>query len=454
MDHSIERIAAFVTALRYEDLTPQAVVACRLRVTDSLGCALGAWQSEPATIARELAERATVRQGACVIGSAQQTLPELAAFANGVMIRYLDGNDTFPGGGGHPSDVIAPMLAVAQHARADGCHLLAAITVAYEVYQAFFRGGIMREKGLDHVFYTAVAAAAGSAKLLGLGAQRTRQALVLAITPNIALHATRRGDLSMWKGVAAPNAARNGVFAALLAQRGMTGPEHAVEGSHGLRELLGTFDLPALPSAGGPYAVQNSNLKYFLSEYHSQSPIAHALELSREVECDDIAKITIHTYWFAWSEIGSEPEKWHPTTRESADHSLPFIVAAVFRERSFSDAIFGEDRLRDPAIHAMAEKVEVREEPAFTRDFPGRIRCRVDVTLKDGRTLTRESEYPRGHVKNPMTENEVSEKFRTLAARVLTPVAVDSVLGCLARIDTWPTVDGLFEALRISAVAR
>lgn len=128
-----------------------------------------------------------------MLGTARRTLPELAAFANGVMIRYLDGNDTFPGGGGHPSDVMAAVLAAAQEAKADGRATITAIVAAYEVYAALFRAVNMRERGLDHVFYTAVAGAAGACNVMGLDAARTAQAIALAVTPNLALEATRRG---------------------------------------------------------------------------------------------------------------------------------------------------------------------------------------------------------------------------------------------------------------------
>ena len=360
MDATIERIAAYATALGFEALPPKAVHETKRRLIDALGCGLGGYDDEPCRIARSIAARVTADRGARILGTVHRTLPELAAFANGVMVRYLDGNDTLPGGGGHPSDVIAPMLAVAETTRADGRALLTAIALAYEVYYAFFRGACMRDRGMDHVLYTAVATAVGAAKLLGLDAVRLGQAVSLAVTPNIALHATRRGDLSMWKGVAAGNAARNGIFAALLAAEGMTGPANAIEGSHGLRELVGTFALGELTPPGGEFKVTQSNLKFFLSEYHSQAPITAALELSRQVKAEDIDSITIHTYWFAWHEIGSEPEKWHPTTRESADHSLPFIVSAVFIDGAFSDRIFSEERIRDPRIHALADKVSVK----------------------------------------------------------------------------------------------
>ncbi|MCC6531195.1 MAG: MmgE/PrpD family protein [Burkholderiales bacterium] len=435
MDATIERIAAYAAGFQFDGLTAKAVHETKRRLIDALGCGLGGYDDAPCRIARKLAARGTCDGGARILGGAQRTLPELAAFANGVMIRYLDGNDTLPGGGGHPSDVIAPMLAVAEAARAGGKALVAAIALAYEVYYAFFRSVCMRDHGMDHVLYTAVASALGAGKLLGLDDRRLAHAVALAVTPNIALHATRRGDLSMWKGVAAGNAARNGVFAALLAAEGMTGPANAIEGSHGLRELVGSFELAALTPAQGEFRVTQSNLKFFLSEYHSQSPITAALQLSRELRAEDIAAITVYTYWFAWHEIGSEPEKWHPTTRESADHSLPFILAAVLIDGAFSDAVFSAARLRDRAVHALADKVAVKEDPELTRRFQVCVPCRLEVRLRNGETRTAEIEYPRGHYQNPMTDAEVESKFTTLARRFLPEERIAPALKVLWSIE-------------------
>jgi 2-methylcitrate dehydratase len=435
MDATIERIAAYADVIEFAALTSKAIHEVKRRMIDALGCGLGGYDDRPCQIARKLAARLSCEGGARILGTSQRTLPELATFANGVMIRYLDGNDTLPGGGGHPSDVIAPMLATAEATRSDGKALITAIALAYEIYYAFFRGACMRDRGMDHVLYTAVASAVGAGKLLGLDAAKLGQAVALAVTPNIALHATRRGDLSMWKGVAAGNAARNGVFAALLAAEGMTGPENAIEGSHGLRELVGSFQLGALAPAQGDYKVCHSNLKFFLSEYHSQAPITAALQLSREIRAEDIDAITIYTYWFAWHEIGSEPEKWHPTTRESADHSLPFILAAVLIDGEFSDAVFSEARIADQRVHALADKVSVKEDPEFTRRFSASIPCRLEVRLRNGEVRKAEVEYPRGHYKNPMTDEEVESKFKVLAGRFLPADRIAAALEVLWKID-------------------
>lgn len=448
MDASISRIADYASTLEYESLPAEVVHECKRRLVDTVGCALGAFDDEPSRIARLLASRVEVPGGARVFGTGQRALPELATFANGVMARYLDGNDVFPGGG-HPSDVIPAVLAAVDVACADGHAAITAIVLAYEIYGHLFRAASMRDRGLDHVFYTAVASAVGAARVLGLDRTRTAQAVALAVTPNIALHATRRGDLSMWKGVAAGNAARNGVFATLLAARGMTGPDKAIDGAHGLRELLGSFELSEFGGDGRPFQLPRSDLKYFLTEFHSQSPITAAIELRRQVAVEDIEAVTVHTYWFAWSEIGSEPEKWHPTSRESADHSLPYILAAVLIDGQFSDDIFSDARICDHRTHELADRIAINEDKEYTREFPAKLPCRIEIRTKSGKELVARVDYPRGHGGNPMTDEEVSDKFRMLAGRQLNKGQAERALEVMWAFDTASSLDGLFESVQI-----
>jgi len=450
MDSTVDRIVDLAMGLEGGDLPASVVHDCKRRVIDTLGCGLGAFDETPVRIARTLATRAAPeRGGARILGTSQRALPELAAFANGVACRFLDGNDTYPGGGGHPSDVIAPVLAVADAAGKDGPTAIAGIVLAYEVYSNLFLSVCMRDRGLDHVFYTAVGSAVGAGKVLGLDRKQMREAVALAVTPNLALEATRRGALSMWKGAAAGNAVRNGVFAALLAAEGMTGPERPFDGGHGLRELVGDFAKIPFAGADRPWAITRANLKSFLSEYHSQAPITAALELHAQVQADDIESIVIHTYWFTWSEIGSEPEKWHPTTRETADHSLPWIVAAVLIDGRFSDAVFSEERLRDPRVHALSDRISVREDPEFTKRFPGAIPCRMEIRLRSGAVRTASVEYPRGHVGNPMTDDEVCVKFRELAGRRLPAQRLDPALEALWQLDRASHAGAVLEALQV-----
>ena len=448
MDNFVKQIADHAGSARWDSLPAPVVRECKRRIIDTLGCAIAAFDAEPSRIARALAMRVSAREGARILGTNHRTLPEFATFANGVMARYLDGNDAYPGGGGHPSDVIAPMLALADTFGCGGLATTGAIALGYDVHYALFHALRVFDKGLDHPFYTAVATAAAAAKLLALNETQTINAISLAITPNLALGATRRGRLSMWKGCASGNAARNGVFAALLARAGMTGPERPVEGSLGLGDLVGSRGL-SLAGADQPFRILQADMKYFVTEFHSIAPIMMAMRLAAGHPIDDIEAIEIATYKFAYEEIGSGPEKWRPTTRETADHSMPYIVAAVLVNGGFSDAIFDPARFNDDAILRLADKINIREDPELTRQLPHRFPCRMDMHVTGGRVKSAAMKYPRGHHDDPMSDEEVNAKFRQLALRKLPPERVERALDSIWAIDASPSAGEILDLFRI-----
>ena len=239
----------------------------------------------------------------------------------------------------------------------------------------------------------------------------------------------------MWKGCAGGNAARNGVFAATLAAAGMTAPDHPIDGKHGLWHMAGEFELAAFPSPGGSYKIVEASMKYYLSEFHSLSPITAALAIRPEITLEDIAAITVHSYAFAIAEIADSPEKWHPTTRESADHSLPFIVAAVLVYGRFGDDIFDDACLHDPAVKRLLPLIEAKEDPQFTQAFPNELPCRLEIRLKSGEVKTQVIRYPRGHFRNAMTDDEVNQKFLELAERLLPTEQARSALALLWKME-------------------
>jgi 2-methylcitrate dehydratase len=332
-----EQFAHYAVGLRYDDLTPEAIHEAKRRLLDSFGCAMGAMSSEPATIARKLASTATSGDyPATVIGTAHQSTPELAAFANGVLFRYLDYNDTYlslePA---HPSDNLAAVLAVAEPVGASGRDIITATVLAYEIQCRLCDAASIRARGWDHVTYGSFSTSLATGKLLGLSEEELVHAQGLAGVPNNAMRQTRVGMLSNWKGCAFANASRNGVFAALLARLGMTGPAPVFEGEMGFFNQVSrqAFDVPTLGSGHGPngnrapYMINQTYIKFWPAEYHSQSAIDAALQLRDKVgDWRGIQSITIETFNAAVEIIGGEPEKWRPTTRETADHSLPYCV--------------------------------------------------------------------------------------------------------------------------------
>jgi 2-methylcitrate dehydratase len=388
MDHSTRSIAEFTARLDFGDLPAEVVHDCKRRIIDTIGCAIAAFDEEPVRIARAVAQRAEVAGGATVIGTAHRTLPELAAFANAVASRFIEGNDTYPGGGGHPSDCLLPILAIAQASNADAKTAITAIVLAYEAHRYLFKAFPMRKHALDYVLYNAVSSAVGAAKVLGLATEQIGNAIALAAVPNLGTDISRRGHLTMWKGCAAANAARNGVFAAIMAKEGMAAPPTPFE--DGLTVIIGAEEICPFPVDPSAFSLLRADYKYFLSEFHAQGPAFLALELLPQIKLAEIEKIEVFTYHFAWFEIGSGAEKWKPTTRETADHSMPYVVAAVLIDGSYTDAIFAQERLKDARTLDLMKKVTIAEDGEFNQRYPASLPCRMTITLKNGDQKTAE----------------------------------------------------------------
>ena len=308
------------------------------------------------------------------------------------------------------------MLAVGETAGAGGRDLITAAVLAYEVQCRLCDAASLRAHGWDHVSYGAISSAVAACKLLGLEPARAVHAIGMAGVANVALRQTRAGELSMWKGCAFANAARNGVFAALLAAEGMTGPAPIFEGELGIMKLLtGPFKLAPLGGDGRPFMITQTYIKFWPAEYHSQSAIDAALHLRKEIgDPQAIKAVDIHTFDAAVDIIGKDPEKWRPRTRETADHSLPYCTAVALVDGAVTLAQFDPQRFSDPALMDLVSRVRVHRDAKLSARYPNSIPNRVAVTLADGRRLSREVEFPRGHAHNPMTDGEVEEKFRSL----------------------------------------
>ena len=437
MDTTTAALARYVTSLRYETLPPSAVHDAKRHLIDSLGCAMGGYRSEPATIARRVAPAFTGPGSARLLGEGRSTTQEAAAFANSAMIRFLDANDTYIStGSGHPSDMLGALVAAADAQAASGRDLLLATVAGYEVFGALADRVSLRDRGWDQGVFVAPASAAGAGLLLGLSTEQMADALAIAATANVATRQTRAGELAMWKGCATAAASKAGLFAAHLAKEGMTGPTAAFEGRHGLWEqVTGPFEIGPLGAPGRLFAVERTNFKYFAAEYHAQAPLAIALALRDAVPVEEIEAIDVQIYAMAHSEIGSEPAKWDPRTRETADHSLPYMLAVALRDGRITPASFEPARYLDPGLRPLMNRIRVSENPEFTDRFPGELVSEIRVVTRSGQRLTERADYPKGHASNPMTDADIETKFRDLSADVLSRHQVDAALQALWRLD-------------------
>jgi 2-methylcitrate dehydratase len=412
-----DRLAEYAGQLRFEDLPQPVVHEAKRRFIDSFATAVGAMDADAYAIARRCALRVKGDPSATLLGGGSSSA-EWATFVNGLLIRYLDYNDTYlslePA---HPSDNLAPVLAVGETTpKATGPDLITAAVLAYEIQCRLCDAASLRKHGWDHVTYGAISSAVAAAKLLRLDRQRTSHAIGLAGVCNIAMRQTRAGELSMWKGCAFANAARNGVFAALLASEGLTGPAPIFEGELGVMKLLtGPFEVAPMGSRERPFMISRTYIKFWPAEYHSQSAIDAALQLRPQVrDVSKIASIDIDTFDAAVDIIGKDPEKWRPKTRETADHSLPYCTAVALLDGEVTHEQFNDQHLKDPTLLGLVARIRVNRNAELSTRYPRGIPNRLIITLNDGSKLVREVEFPRGHAENPMTDAEVEHKFRSM----------------------------------------
>jgi 2-methylcitrate dehydratase len=445
MDTVEEKLVRFVDSFTFTDIEPQTLHAIKLRFIDTIGCALAGYDEEPAKIARRLAAQVRSSEEAGVIGTTGKSSPEMAAFANTTMIRCLDLNDDYFGKDGpHPSDLIGAVLAGSSTANSDGSRFL-----TYEVLCSLVDAVGIRERGWDYVTYTTLAAALGTGKAMGLSQNTLRDALSLAATANCALGQTRLGELSMWKGMASANACRNGVFACLLAQAGVSGPQLPFEGKSGfLQQVCGPLDLSRLGAS--PLRAGIVYLKNWPVFYSAQGAVDGAVELREKVRAEEIKSLAVESYQRLIGRGATDPEKWAPKSRETADHSVPFCVAAALLDGAVTAHTFESERFLDSDVIELMAKITLREDPAFTKQYPAKWNCRLVAETSAGARHEVHVAYPKGHPENPFSEAEVEEKFLRLVEPSLGRTRCRKFIDWAWRLEQAENIGELFPLLAIS----
>lgn len=441
MDAMTQQLADYALSTDFRSLPPTAVHECKRHLIDTLACALGAYDEPFCVRTRAFAARYTGVPSARIWGVEQPVSAEMAAFANGVMLRYLDLNDMYRvKSGGHPSDIVAGVLAAAEAQHASGAATIDAILLGYEIYCGFCETLDINSMGWDQPVYGVIATALAAGKLLGLDRQGLGNALALALVPNMTLLQTRRGELSGWKGCAAANACRNGLFAAFLAREGFDGPTAAFEGKFGLTDVIGKFQWPRFGGGDVPHRLPQSHIKRYPVCYHGQGAVELAASLHADVDVSRVTAIEIETYRVAVEEMGSDATRWAPRSRETADHSLPFVTASALIDGDVTPGSFTAERLADERIARLMKSTTVREEPAFSALHPQRAPTRVRLRYADGKEVVKELQNATGHARSPLSDAQVEAKYRGLCAGYGPQVQREAVLAALWAFDTVPDV--------------
>jgi 2-methylcitrate dehydratase len=446
-----ESLAQYATGLNYEDLPEDVIRIAKRAILDTFGCAFGGYSAGPSKIAINLASDVSSKQGATVLISGIRTSPDLAVFANGVMIRYLDFNDAFVSlthGAGHPSDTIAALLTSAELKARSGRDLITATVLAYEVFCKIADVFDYLGNGIDHSTITGIAAVVGASRLMGLTVEEMVHAIGITVGGNTATRQGRADTLSNWKAFAAADACRKAIFSVQLAQNGMTGPSNVFEGRYGFFKVMGR-EAVAPPQLGEPFGIRRAFTKRFPLGQFSQTVAQAAVEARSFFKSpDDIAEVNIHVSRSAIKIMADGPDKWRPQTHETADHSIPYSAGLVLMYGKIEPEYYEDPYLHDPRLLDLVSRIKCLPSDEADRTEHEFNLCELEVVLKSGARKTVRVEYHRGHFKNPMTDAEMEEKFRLMAQKHLRDDRVDNLLRLLRGIENEPQVSTLIAATR------
>jgi 2-methylcitrate dehydratase len=448
-------MSRWAAGLRFEDLSPDAVYQAKRFLLDSLGCALGGYQQHDVKIALEVLDEIAGPGDATVIGSGVRMDPVSAALANALMIRCMDYNDIYwKQDPSHPSDIFPAAFACCERARSDGRELIVGLVLGHEFEMRFCEAAFpgVRERGWHHATLTAFVSPIVAGRALHLTWQQIQHAIGISGSRHCTLGAVTAGKLTMMKNTVDPLATQNGVLAALLAEKGYTGPEHVIDGKEGLVHVFQPeWKLNLLTEAlGESWRITRCGMKAFPTEALTHTPISAVLDLVKmhDLHPENVKKIQIRSLARA-ADILSDLSKYDPRSKETADHSLPYVIAAALVDRQVTPAQFTTQKMMDLKIREQLPKVEVVADPEIEKVFPELQRVIVHIDTRDGRSFNKQMDFPKGDPRNPLTDSEIEEKFAALAEGVLTSAEqkkVKDAVWNLEHVDSVTELMALMEA--------
>lgn len=452
-------LSRWAASLSFEQLSKEAVRQAKRFLLDSLGCALGGYTQHDVAIALAVLDEIGGPGPATVIGSGRKTDVVSAALANALMVRCMDYNDIYwKQDPSHPSDLIPAAMACAERMPSGGRELIVGIVLGHELEcrlcEAAFPG--IRERGWHHATLTAFVSPVVAARMLHLPWDRMQHAIGISASARCTLGAVTAGKLTMMKNTVDPLATQSGVLAALLAEKGYTGPEHVIDGKEGLAHCFGPeWKLELLTAGlGDDWRITQCGMKFFPTEALTHAPISAVLDLVTEHDLrpEEIAAVHIRSLARA-ADILADPSKYDPRSKETADHSLPYCIAAAIVDRQVTPAQFTPEKIADPRIRAQLPKVAVVADPEIEKVFPALQRVAVQIRTHDGREYTRQLDFPKGDPRNPLSDSEIEAKFHALAAPVLSPSRQRHVIDAVWDLENLSSVGELMELLKTDAPA-
>ena len=448
------KMARWASSLQYKHLSADAIYQAKRFLLDSVGCALGGYQQHDVKIALEVLDEVAGHGPATVIGTGKKVDAVSASLANALMIRCMDYNDIYwKQDPSHPSDIFPAAMAGCERTKSGGTELIVGFVLGHEfemrLCEAAFPG--VRERGWHHATLTAFVSPFVAGRALNLTWEQIQHAVGISASRHCTLGAVTAGKLTMMKNTVDPMATQSGMLAALLAEKGYTGPEHVIDGKEGLVQCYGPeWKLNILTDGlGESWRITQCGMKFFPTEALTHAPISAVLDLVKrnDLHPDQVTKIQVRSLARA-ADILSDPSKYDPHTKETADHSLPYVIAAALVDRQVTPAQFELAKIMDPTIRAQLQKVEVVADPEIEKVFPALQRVIVTITTTDGRSLTEQLDYPKGDPRNPLTDQEIEEKFAALAEGILSPQAQRKLKDAIWNLEKLSSVSNLMALMK------
>ena len=451
------RMTEYAENLRFSALTPEAVHAVNLRVLDTLGVLVAGFSGEPGRRLRNLAATMPHPAGATVLGTRMKTTPDMAAMVTATTMRYTEFTDVnhWPGSyHGHPSDVITPLLAVAEHVQCTGRELITSIVLAYEIYLRF--AALLHNPAFDHTNLCCLSTAAGAGKLLKLSYEQYAHCIAMAVVPNNILTQSRLEQKTTFKVAVTGLAGRAGVFAALLARAGMKGPHLPFEGKAGWCDHVARerVSLGEMGGNGVRYKILDTRIRHRAAMGETHSSIFAAEKLALKIgNVEDVRQVTVEVYKRARDLVGSRAHEWcwDPRTRESADNSLPYVVAAVLLNGTVNLSSYTDTQIWDPRLRALLAKIDVVENAEFTKAFDrvtvrdvdalrGYDRLarehhtRITVRMCNGEQIVAQAGGDVDDISVQQKDSPIEEKFRSLTEDILGSKRTGKILESLRNL--------------------
>ncbi len=429
------KMAQFALSLTYDQIPAPARKEAKRFLLDSVGCALAALDHEDMQQANEYVKMLGGHEQATVIGHNYKTNLGNASLMNSLLIRAMDYNDIYwKQDPAHPSDIIPAALSPAEFKGLDGRDLMIGILIAYELELRLCLAADpgVREVGWHHASLTQFVSPLVAARMLGLTEDQAVAACGIAGSSHFTLGGVVAGHLTNMKNTADPMATEAGVRAAMLASTGYSGPVELFEGKEGVFEVVGNVQWSSdemLKGLGRDFMITDCGYKAFPTEALTHQPITAVMDAMslNGIDPHRVAEVKVETTTRG-ADILSDPSKYEPRTKETADHSLPYCIAVAVAKGNVLPSDFEEDALADPFVWEMLPKIKVVANPEIDALFPGVKRAIVTITTDDGQSVTQQADHAKGRAENPLSDDELVDKFRANAAHAVSEARMSQIV--------------------------